>query len=180
MSARIVIISGSPGTGKTSISRLLAENSTYEKAANIHVDDFWQYIRKGYIHPWLSDSGDQNQIVVECLTASAERFAAGDYEVIVDGAIGIWFLEPWLDLAKKGFDVRYIMLRPDEQATISRVINREQNANFPLTIQVIKDLWEDFSNLGEYESHKIDTTDLTADETAEMIEKMLAEGEFII
>lgn len=40
MTARIVIVSGACGTGKTSIARLLAKNSTYDYAVHIHTDDF--------------------------------------------------------------------------------------------------------------------------------------------
>jgi hypothetical protein len=72
------------------------------------------------------------------------------------------------------------MLRPDEQATVSRVLNREQNKYFPLTCEVVKELWEDFGDMGEYESNKLDTTSQTADETAAIIQKMLADGAFKI
>lgn len=180
MSARIVIISGSPGTGKTSISRKLAENSTYEKAVNIHVDDFWQYIRKGYIHPWLNDSGDQNETVVEAVAASAKKYARSGYEVFVDGTIGPWFLKPWKKLAKKDVDVRYLILRPDEETTILRATQREQNDYFPLNIEIIKDLWNSMTGLGKYESHVVDTTGQTAHESAIAIQEMLGGNAFRI
>ena len=41
----------------------------------------------------------------------------GVYEVYVDGIIGPWFLKPWIQLARAGMDVRYIVLRPDEPTT---------------------------------------------------------------
>lgn len=63
MAARIVIISGACGTGKSSSSRLLAEKSPYDCAVPIHSDDFYQYIRKGYIAPWLEGSGKQNEVI---------------------------------------------------------------------------------------------------------------------
>ena len=63
MAARIVIISGACGTGKSSSSRLLAEKSPYDCAVHIHSDDFYQYIRKGYIAPWLEGSGKQNEVI---------------------------------------------------------------------------------------------------------------------
>lgn len=51
MAARIVIVSGACGTGKTSIACLLAKNSTYAYAVHIHTDDFYQYIGRGYPLP---------------------------------------------------------------------------------------------------------------------------------
>lgn len=180
MLARIVIISGSPGAGKTTVSHKLAENSTYERAVHIHTDDFYQYIKKGYIAPWLDGSGDQNLTMIESAAASAKRFAEGGYEVFVDGTIGPWFIDPWGEIARNGIDVRYIVLRPDEQTTVSHVKNRHQNEFFTFTCEVIKDLWHSFSDLGIYKPHVIDTTALTIDESVALIQKMLAENAFKI
>lgn len=180
ISARIVIVSGSPGTGKTTISRILAENATYDRAVHLHTDDFYQYIRKGYIDPWLNGSGDQNETMIESVAASAKRFAAGGYEVFVDGVIGPWFITPWLEIAKSGVDVRYIILRPDEQTTVSRVTNRQQNDYFPLNNDVVKNLWRSLSDLGIYESHVVDTTAKTVDESVTIIQRMLLDDNFRI
>ena len=102
MTARIVIISGACGTGKSSVSRLLAETSAYEHAVHIHMDDFYQYIRKGYIAPWLDGSGEQKETMIESAAACAQRFSEGGYEVYVDGVIGPWYLGPWINIAEKG------------------------------------------------------------------------------
>lgn len=174
--ARIVIISGATGTGKTSISRILAENSTYDRAVHIHTDDFYQYIRKGYISPWLNGTGEQNETIIEAVAASAKRFSAGGYEVFVDGVIGPWFLKPWNKIAEDGVDVRYIVLRPDEQTTILRATNREQRDYFPLNCEAVKAVWRSFCDLGSYESNIIDTTGQTVDESVTLIQKMLLEG----
>ena len=72
--------------------QVAAEKSPYDCAVHIHSDDFYQYIRKGYIAPWLEGSGKQNEVMIEAAAASAERFSAGGYEVFVDGTIGPWFL----------------------------------------------------------------------------------------
>ncbi|MEE0861631.1 MAG: zeta toxin family protein, partial [Lachnospiraceae bacterium] len=37
---RIVIITGSPGTGKTTISAIVAKESSMEKSVHMHTDDF--------------------------------------------------------------------------------------------------------------------------------------------
>ena len=41
---RVVIISGPPGAGKSSVSRRLAEASVYGRAVHMHTDDFYNVI----------------------------------------------------------------------------------------------------------------------------------------
>ena len=180
MSARIVIISGCSGSGKTTVSRILAENSACEKAVYIEVDDFWQYIRKGYIDPWLENTGDQNETVSKAVAASAKIYAENGYEVFAAGFIGPWFLKPWKKLAKKGFDVRYVVLRPDEETTVMRATGREKNEFFPLSPQIVRDLWVSMTNLGKYEANDVDTTGQTIGESVKIIQKMLSENNFRI
>lgn len=180
MTARIVIVSGACGTGKTTIARLLAKNSTYDYAVHIHTDDFYQYIRKGYISPWLDGSGDQNETVIDAVVASTKSFSEGGYEVYVDGVIGPWFLEQWIKLAEEGFDIRYIVLRPDEETTISRAFERTQRDYFPLNRDDIKNVWNSLSDLGKYESNVVDTTTQTIDESMAYIQKMLQRNAFRI
>jgi cytidylate kinase len=104
---RIVIISGSPGSGKSTITQILAENSPYEKTVHIHTDDFYKYICKGYIEPWQNGAGEQNATVLETIALCAKSFADGGYEVFVDGVIGPWFINPWVKLARDNSSISY-------------------------------------------------------------------------
>lgn len=176
MMARIVLISGSPGAGKTSVSRILAETSAHERAVHLHTDDLYAAIRKGYIAPWMSGSNSQNETVIASAAACAERMAAGGYEVFVDGVIGPRFIAPWLEIAGRGVDVRYIFLRPDERTTVSRVMNRKQNETIPLEENVVTGMWRSMGELGAYEAHALDTSAQTADETAACIQSILLGG----
>ena len=174
-SKRIVIISGPPGSGKSSVSRILAENSAYERAVHMHTDDFYCYIRKGYISPWLSEACEQNTVIIESFASSVKGLASEGYEVIVDGVLGPWFIEPWLELAQNGFDVRYIILRPDEQTTILRAVEREKDVALT-DVDAVRHMWQCFSNLGTYEPHIIDTTNQNIEETVALIQKLLCEN----
>ena len=180
MSARIILISGSPGTGKTSVSQILSEQSASDRAVLIHVDDFWQCICKGYVYPWLENAGIQNDAVIEAVAASAKIFAENGYEVYVEGTIGPWYLEPWEKMAEGGIDVRYVILRPDEDAAVSRAAARRQREHFPLGVDIIRGVWRSFNNLGRYESHVVDTTGQTVDESAAVVQKRLAEKGFCL
>ncbi len=93
-SGRVVIITGSPGTGKSAISSIAAGKSELERSVHLHTDDFYHYLSKGAVPPHLPESQEQNQIVIEAFLETAKRFVRGGYDVIVDGIIGPWFLDP--------------------------------------------------------------------------------------
>ena len=108
---RIIIITGSPGTGKSTISSILAKESNMSKSVNMQTDDFYHYLSKGAIPPHLPESNKQNLVVIEAFLEAAKRYARGGYDVIVDGIVGPWFLEPWKALAQEDYEVHYIVLR---------------------------------------------------------------------
>ena len=101
---RIVIVSGPPGAGKTAVARRLAENAAGPLAIHLHGDDFYAYIRKGFIEPWRTESRAQNAVVLEALAATAAIYAKGGYDVFADGIVGPWFFEPWVEAAQRATD----------------------------------------------------------------------------
>lgn len=123
---RIIVITGAPGTGKTTISAIVAKESTMEKSVHMHTDDFYHYLSKGAIPPHLPESNEKNLIVIEAFLEAAKRYVRGGYDVIVDGIIGPWFLEPWLNIVREGYEVHYIVLRADKEETMKRAIERSK------------------------------------------------------
>jgi len=57
---RIVIVAGAPGTGKSTVSAIIAEESDMEKSVYMHTDDFYHYLRKGAIPPHLPESASNS------------------------------------------------------------------------------------------------------------------------
>lgn len=175
---KIILVSGPCGSGKTTVSRILTQMTDAVQAVHMHTDDFYGYIRKGYIAPWLPESGDQNETVIAAMTACAEKYAEGGYEVYVDGVIGPWFIDPWKDAARHGLDLRYVILRPSRSETVRRGLEREARADFSLSEQVFADMWDMFAGLGAYEEYAVDTGKQTAEETAAYLKKRLQVGGF--
>ena len=62
---RIVIITGSPGTGKSTVADKAAMESDMEKSVCIRTDDFFHYLKKGAIPPHLPESNSQYGVVIE-------------------------------------------------------------------------------------------------------------------
>lgn len=149
-----------------------------ERSVHMHTDDFYAYIRRGYVPPWQEEAGGQNQAVVRAAAACAEQYALGGYLVYVDGVVGPWFLDAWKELAEKGLDLRYVILRPDEETTLSRAMEREKRTGVRLGAQTVAAMWRMFDGLGEYEAHVLNPGGLTPEECAQALESRLAAGEY--
>ena len=175
-SGRIIVITGAPGTGKTTTSAIVAKESTMEKSVHMHTDDFYHYLSKGAIPPHLPESNEQNLIVIEAFLEAAKRYVRGGYDVIVDGIIGPWFLEPWLGAAREGYDVHYIVLRASREITLRRAVERSK-LDLKTNTELVEVMWEQFSDLGKYEANVIDTTNQTVPETIESIKAHLKSGQ---
>ena len=172
---RIVIITGSPGTGKTTAAAVAAKESDMEKSVHMHTDDFYHYLSKGAIAPYLPESNEQNLVVIEAFLEAAKRFVRGGYEVIVDGIVGPWFLEPWLGLAGEGYEVHYIVLRASKEETLKRAVERSK-LDKKTNIELVEAMWCQFCSLGSYEAHAVDTTAYSVRETVSAIRKKIESG----
>ena len=172
---RILIITGAPGTGKTTAAALLAKESSLAKSVHMRTDDFYHYLSKGAIAPHLPESNEQNRVVIESFLAAAKRFARGGYDVVVDGIVGPWFLEPWLRLAREGYETHYFVLRADREETLRRAVGRAKLSR-EMNVLLVETMWEPFQNLGVYERHGIDTTALSVRDTVAVILAKVAEG----
>lgn len=164
-SGRVVVVTGPPGAGKTTVARMLADRFT--PSVHLHSDNFWHFIRQGAIAPYLRAAHQQNQVVIRVLAEAAFGYAAGGYAVFCDGIIGPWFLDAFREAARDSpVELHYLVLRPDEDTTLHRATSR--TASDALTDpEPIRLLHTQFSDLGDLEGHVFDSSNIDAAATVE-------------
>lgn len=146
----ILILTGPPGSGKTTAARKLASEEGSPKI-HLHADDFWSCIKNGAIPPFLPEAAKQNAVVMEALVSCANTYARGGYFVVLDGIIGPWFITAF---AAVRVPLHYVVLRPTIEEAIQRC---QQRGGETLTdATVITDLYNQLSNLDRLESHVLD------------------------
>ena len=166
----MVIVTGPPGAGKSTVARRLAVRS--DLGVHMHTDDFYAWIVSGYVTPWMAGAQEQNTTAIEAMSLAAARFERSGYDVFIDGIVGPWFLEPWLNL---GVAVDYCILRPSADTARLRAAAR---VDHPLEdLSAVAVMHEAFSDLGPYEAHVIDTTDLDLGQTVSEVVRRLAAGQ---
>ena len=176
---RIIVITGSPGTGKTTTASIVAKESNMDKSVHMHTDDFFHYLSKGAIPPHLPESNEQNLVVIEAFLEAAKRYARGGYDVIVDGIVGPWFLEPWRALVREDYEVHYIVLRASKEETMKRAVERSK-LDRKTNVELVETMWEQFCNLGIYESNVIETTTYSIQEAVFSVKERLCHNKWLI
>ncbi|RZS77868.1 AAA domain-containing protein [Phyllobacterium myrsinacearum] len=168
----VLILTGPPGSGKSTAAASLVASSGIP-AVHLHSDDFWHYIKSGFIEPYLPTAHRQNTTVVDVLAGAAERYAKGNYFVVVDGIIGPWFLDPFRSLS---IPLHYIVLRPVLSDAIERC---QQRGGDTLTDPgPISALHQQFSALNGLEQHVIETAGQNRADTLEAVHAALVKGNF--
>lgn len=142
-------------------------------------DRFWHFIRSGAIPPYLAASHRQNEVVVAAVGAAAAAYARGGYTTVLDTIVGPWFLERTIAAALDAeVPVHYVVLRPSYEAAVARATARTGDA---LRDEgVLAKMYAAFTELGPFEAHVVDTTALTADETAQQVVARVASGASLV
>jgi cytidylate kinase len=174
MSGAVIVLTGPPAAGKTTVAGLLAAEASVP-TVHLATDLFYRSIRAGFVLPFLPAAQRQNEVVIDAIVGTVATFARGGYDVVVDGIIGPWFLPPFrARAADDRLTLTYVVLRPDLDTTLSRARRRADDELKDLA--AITGLHAAFTRLGDLESHAIDTGALDPARTVAVVRRVIAEG----
>lgn len=174
---RLIIVSGAPGAGKSTVAGRLSRRVAAPLSMHMHTDDLYGYVKQGFIPPWMPDARDQNVTLMRAMAAAAGVCAKGGYDVFVDGIVGPWFFDPWIETAKASdVELHYVVLMPDAATTVSRAIARAAGAM--TDPGVTEHMWRQLESCGIEARHRVDSSAHTPDETAKAVLAGLDEGRF--
>ncbi len=172
---RVIVVTGPPGAGKSTVSGLLA--AELSPSVHLSADDFYAYIRRGWLAPYLPQAHRQNETVIDVVAQAAFGYAAGGYQVICDGVVGPWFIDVFrAAAAARELPLHYVVLRPDEATTLDRAVGRTSEA---LTDpEPIRSLHRQFTGIGAFEEHVLDSTRLDPRATVNAVVDGLTAGAY--
>ena len=176
--AELIVVSGPPAAGKTTVARLLAAR-LQPRACVVESDFWWTTVVNGFIPPWQPAAHDQNRIIIRSFSRAAAALAQGGYHVVLEGIVGPWNLDLVMaEAAAVDVAVRYVVLRPSLDTVLGRAAGRAGEERVPghpaLTDEEpVRKMWHEFSDLGPYESHVIDNSHENPSQTLDVLWPLL-------
>ena len=171
--ASITIVSGCPGSGKTTLARRLA--SLAERGLHLLSDTFYQFPARP-IDPSTPAAHQQNTSIIRALGRAAASFAGDEYTVVLDGVIGPWFLPVLVSELPLGTRLDYVILQVPLGLALERVRQRQgQGASATVT-----HMHQAFSELGLLARCALDTSALSETQVVEAFSARRDRGDFLL
>jgi cytidylate kinase len=171
--ASITIVSGCPGSGKTTLARQLV--SLEHRGLHLLSDTFYRFPARP-IDPATPAAHQQNTSIIRALGRAAGSFAEDDYTVILDGVIGPWFLPVLVRELPLSVRLEYVILQVQLEHALERVRLRQgQGAS-----TTVATMHRAFSELGLFTRCALDTSHSSATEVLDTFLARRTQGAFLV
>lgn len=157
----LYIITGPAGVGKSTVSKLLASSSS--KSALIEGDDIYHQVVGSYTEAW-KESNHLDTFWKVC-TSTIKTYLDDGYDVVFNYIVTPDALANIKDNFKD-FNIKFVVLLVDEQTLLKRDLKRPEDCRMNERCIV---LLNNFKNHNYDSKYILDTSNLSADETAEII-----------
>ncbi len=178
--APLLLLTGSPGTGKTTVAPLVAdrhEPSVCLESRLVLRQDPAR--RRG---AWRPEAHAQNRAVLHAAAEACATFAAEGYVCVAEGILYPFMLDLFSAAGtSRGVALHYAVLRAPVEVVQQRVVDRRvepQHAGALADADVVDDLWAQFERQGVEERHRVDAGGRGPAEVAEEIDRRFRAGEF--
>jgi len=88
---QLLLLTGSPGCGKTTIAPLVADHA--QLSVCLDLDWFFAKLRSGALEPWRDEAHQQNRVVLSAAASAVATFTAGGYFTVADGILYPFMLD---------------------------------------------------------------------------------------
>jgi cytidylate kinase len=166
----VVVVTGPPGAGKSATADSLAQ--VLHPSALVPGDDFFGFLRNGFIAPWLDEAQDQNTSVIEAAAAAVGRLARHRH-VVYDGVVGPWFVETFLR-ATGVTHLHYVLLLPPLEVCLERV--RTRRGHGFTDREAAEHMWEEMHRAEVAPRHVLSDHDQPPDRIAARIAQLVQDG----
>jgi len=159
--ATLFIITGPAGVGKSTVSKKIAEKRN--KSALIEGDEIYHQVVGGYVSPWKE--GNHLKVFWKICMDTINNYLENDYDVVFNYIVDLENLE----ILKEKFncyDIKFVVLMVDEETLLKR--DKERPLDWQMGERCIV-LLNSFKNKGYDIKNILDTSDISAEETVEII-----------
>ena len=164
----IFVVSGSPGAGKTSVSRALARR--FPRGVHVAVDDLRDLVVSGLASPvpiWTNETTRQFRLARENAACIAQNYAQAGFAVVIDDVI-VPPDDPFAHL-----DPCRVLLRPNLEVLLTRNATRTNKPfDHEILVSTIRRLHADLQAVPEAALEGwlvLDSSHLTLEETVDHI-----------